>query len=426
MFKVSRSCTALINLYVVVALFSLTCRTTLIANAVTEDLLLMRGGGGDPGRMWPGFAAGEVDYEGVVVPARTTQMLSPQGIPSLNGGDLTSIANATVAPVPSMPGMQGLGGLAGNMMNNVPGMPGVPGIPGIGGMSGMFGMPGSDLSSLLGMMGATGLLNMLPGIGMLNPQQLLNTAMLAGGLANLLTQFPQFLSQAITGLYQGILGMGGALFQAIVNPFDRGGDGVQASAENGISAAGTDGLTISATQGGVAGSTPSTPAAPNAPQPAPAGGERGLSLGDAAREMIGTSTRDIPGTQNGQVGCAAAACMVFEHATGQQLVPGNSMELQTAVMYQSLRNDPRFVEVGWGNTQPGDLVITGRNPATGRAGHVGYVTTGNRIISNSSDGFAGSAPGTIQNNYSFDGWQRDVTTRNPGQSGIFRYVGGNN
>jgi hypothetical protein len=53
------------------------------------------------------------------------------------------------------------------------------------------------------MMGATGLLNMLPGIGMLNPQQLLNTAMLAGGLANLLTQFPQFLSQAITGLFGG-------------------------------------------------------------------------------------------------------------------------------------------------------------------------------------------------------------------------------
>lgn len=146
-------------------------------------------------------------------------------------------------------------------------------------------------------------------------------------------------------------------------------------------------------------------------------------LDSSANNMIGVSTAGIPGTDGGNLGCAAAVCMMFQNATGQQLVPGQNMVLGTGTLWSSMNNDPRFVRVGFGDSRPGDIVVTARNAGSGRAGHTGIITGGGRIISNSSSGFQGSAPGTIQNNYSIADWS-SVTARNPSQTGVFRYVGG--
>ena len=146
-------------------------------------------------------------------------------------------------------------------------------------------------------------------------------------------------------------------------------------------------------------------------------------LNNSAMNMIGVSTAGIPGTEGGNLGCAAAVCMMFQNATGQQLVPGQNLVLGTGTLWGSMNNDSRFVRVSFADARPGDIVVTARNGNTGQAGHTGIVTNNGRIISNSSSGFQGSAPGTIQNNYSIGDWS-SVTARNPGQTGVFRYVGG--
>lgn len=146
------------------------------------------------------------------------------------------------------------------------------------------------------------------------------------------------------------------------------------------------------------------------------------SIANSAQNMIGQSTADISGTDGGKLGCAAAVSMIFKNATGQDILPGRSMVLGTGELYSGLSNDSRFVRVNMADAQPGDIVVTARNDATGRAGHTGVVMAGGNIISNSSSGFQGSAGGTIQQNYSVAGWA-SVTARNPNQTGVFRYVG---
>jgi hypothetical protein len=146
-------------------------------------------------------------------------------------------------------------------------------------------------------------------------------------------------------------------------------------------------------------------------------------INNSAMNMIGVSTAGIPGTSGGSLGCAAAVCMMFQNATGQQLVPGRDMVLGTGTLWSSMNNDPRFVRVDFADARAGDIVVTARNESTGRAGHTGIVTNNGRIISNSSSGFQGSSPGTIQNNYSISQWS-SVTSRNPSQTGVFRFVGG--
>jgi len=145
-------------------------------------------------------------------------------------------------------------------------------------------------------------------------------------------------------------------------------------------------------------------------------------ISQSAENMTGVSTAGIPGTDGGNLGCAAAVSMMFQNATGQQLVSGKDYVLSTKELYSSLNNDPRFVRVAWGDARPDDIVVTAQNSRTGKAGHTGIVTANNRIISNSSGGFNGSAPGTIQNNYSLDSWST-VAARNPNETGVFRYVG---
>lgn len=149
--------------------------------------------------------------------------------------------------------------------------------------------------------------------------------------------------------------------------------------------------------------------------------EYGALLAQGAYNSVGISTAGIPGTEGGNLGCAAATCIMFQNTTGQQLVPGQDIVLGTGQLYNSLSNDPRFVAVAVNNAQPGDIVVTASRHGSG---HTGVVGNGGDIISNSSSGFQGSARGTIQNNYTIDRWQSSVTPRNPGQTMAFRYVGG--
>jgi hypothetical protein len=148
-------------------------------------------------------------------------------------------------------------------------------------------------------------------------------------------------------------------------------------------------------------------------------GAKAQNISDAANKMIGTSTKNIPGTINGKMGCAAATSMMYKQATGEDILPGRPMVLGTDELYAGLSKDSRFEKLPLSQARPGDIVVTAKNYNTGRAGHTGVVTAGGRIISNSSDGFKGSAPGTIQNNYSIEKWA-SVTARNPAQTAVFR------
>lgn len=144
------------------------------------------------------------------------------------------------------------------------------------------------------------------------------------------------------------------------------------------------------------------------------------AISDSAYKMVGTSTVGIPGTQDGKLGCAAAVSMMFKDATGQDILRGKPTVLGTGELYDGLSKDPRFVKIPLADAQPGDIVITARGI---KAGHTGIVGNNNEIISNSSNGFHGSEPGTIQNNYTIDRWEKGVSPRNPHKTAAFRYIG---
>ena len=151
------------------------------------------------------------------------------------------------------------------------------------------------------------------------------------------------------------------------------------------------------------------------------------SLITAAKDSIGFSTTQIRGTQNGNVGCAAAVSVIFLRATGNQIHPNKDIELSTSELYDYLLVDTKNwrKRAKWELSKPGDVIVTARG---NRAGHTGIVIdTRNRdgslnIISNSSSGFAGSAPGSIQQNYSVLKWGT-IYQRNPSKTASFEYIG---
>lgn len=158
----------------------------------------------------------------------------------------------------------------------------------------------------------------------------------------------------------------------------------------------------------------------SSPLPGVNPGDGGSSkIAGAAYSMIGSSTADVAETQGGALGCALGVCRIFESGTGQQLVPGKAYELDTAALYNSLSSDSRFTKLDITQAKPGDIIITARGS---QAGHTGIVVDGGHIISNSSSGFNGSNPGTIQRNYTLDGWS-SITSRNPGFTHVFRFLG---
>lgn len=153
------------------------------------------------------------------------------------------------------------------------------------------------------------------------------------------------------------------------------------------------------------------------------------SLIIAAKKSVGFSTAAIPETKGGNVGCAAAVSVMFLRATGFQIHPAKDIELSTYELYNHLSQNSNWIKRSdWRQAQPGDIIVTSRNTSTDKAGHTGIVidTKSNdgsyTIISNSSKGFLGSQPGTIQPNYSVKKWV-DIYNRNPSQTAAFQYIG---
>jgi hypothetical protein len=151
------------------------------------------------------------------------------------------------------------------------------------------------------------------------------------------------------------------------------------------------------------------------------------SLVKAAKESINFSTAQISGTEGGNVGCAAAVSVVFLRATGYQIHPNLDIELSTTTLYDVLLKDTKNWKKrpDWRKAKPGDVIITSRRPPAGHTGIV--IDTTNQdgslnIISNSSSGFEGSTPGTIQQNYSIKKWEK-IALRNPPQTAAFEYIG---
>lgn len=154
-------------------------------------------------------------------------------------------------------------------------------------------------------------------------------------------------------------------------------------------------------------------------------------IAESARLSIDASTADHNGATStsgtrGGLGCALAVTRMLRCA-------GHDIRetVSTIVLYDMLDDDPCYtiVDTGYvdaGVLQPGDILVT-RSQGTGRTctyGHTGIYVGNGRIISNSSSGFQGSAPGTVQDNYSVDTWNqpncRGVVYKNPDQSAVFR------
>ena len=219
-------------------------------------------------------------------------MASPVGIPSLSGGDLSVAGITANLPSASVPGMADLGSLAGSMMPSIPGLSSVPG---------MGSVPGNSLSSLMGMLGMVNLLNMLPNIAsMLDPQQLLSTLTNVAALATMITQFPQFASQFFNGIYQGLMGLGTALVQAVTQPFGN-------IANAGQQAAGTAQQLangISGAQGAVAGSQPYSPSGqPSSPS---------SNLPPSADGDLSVAEKNAKWGQNGRLDVSAGQLVKVE------------------------------------------------------------------------------------------------------------------
>jgi hypothetical protein len=159
----------------------------------------------------------------------------------------------------------------------------------------------------------------------------------------------------------------------------------------------------------------------NLPESGPIG-----NLAKSAWANLNVPTRGISGTQNGNVGCAAAVSIIFYRATGLPIIKGrstNPIELGTATLWSEFtrknKSDWQMI-TDWRNQyQPGDIILTSRGTS---AGHVGIVVEKGKVISNSSGGFKGDVRGQIELNYSISGWE-SVAKRNPQQTALFRYIG---
>ena len=168
----------------------------------------------------------------------------------------------------------------------------------------------------------------------------------------------------------------------------------------------------------------------------------------AAKDSINFSTALVSTkTSKGNLGCAAAVSIIFTRATGRKIIspntiiyntpskPDSELEFSTLSLYNKFLSDTRNWRKrdNWRNAKPGDIIITATNTDTtpDKSGHVGVVIDQTivknnkiyyKIISNSSGGFQGSNPGTIQLNYDMISWE-NVTRRNPLKTAAFEYIG---
>lgn len=149
------------------------------------------------------------------------------------------------------------------------------------------------------------------------------------------------------------------------------------------------------------------------------------SILKSAWANLNVPTRGISGTDNGNLGCAAAVSIIFYRATGLPIrkSKNKNIELGTGSLWEEFtKNNKAHWKMitdwrkGW---KPGDIILTSRGT---QAGHVGVVVEGGKVISNSSGGFQGDKKGQIELNYTISGWE-SIAKRNPQQTALFRYVG---
>lgn len=270
--------------------------------------------------------------------------------------------------------------------------------------------------------------------------QTVNNA-LGSGLSNLLgmaTGAMSSLSQAVSGALGALTGSLGGLLSGSLGSLLGGTGNPVANAVSNIannpitnatnafsnSLAGLLNCNIGTTS--PTGTNPTNPTNPTTPT-GPGGGwcTGGVGTGTAGQRIsqgavnsIGASTANIAGTDGGALGCAIAVSRILECSCGSV-----GQHLSTVDLYNALNSNPCYQRVDTGsisdaNLQPGDVLVTQRGS---RAGHTGIYVGGGNIVSNSSGGFQGSSPGTVQQNYNTSSWE-SVTNRNPGGSAVFRNI----
>ena len=143
----------------------------------------------------------------------------------------------------------------------------------------------------------------------------------------------------------------------------------------------------------------------------------GRKIAEAAYETLGYSTV-ASDTAGGRKGCAVAVSKILENAgypVGR--IPGTwtlAEKLESTGCYDKLMHGENLDM----SLKPGDVLIT---PASSkRAGHTGVYVGNGQIISNTSQGFEGSEPGTVQNNYTTEKWNEKVIPRNKAHSAVYR------
>lgn len=161
---------------------------------------------------------------------------------------------------------------------------------------------------------------------------------------------------------------------------------------------------------------------PNQPTNKPIG-----NMVNSAYANLNVSTRGVPGTQNGNLGCASAVSIIFYRATGYALVGNDYINISTQSVYDYLDTESVKPNSSWQkitnwetDSKPGDIICTRRGT---EAGHIGIVVNDGKVISNSSGGFQGDKKGQIELNYSLSAWKTNVYPRNPTQTASFRYKG---
>lgn len=163
----------------------------------------------------------------------------------------------------------------------------------------------------------------------------------------------------------------------------------------------------------------------DAPLQQPTRGPLG-NIVNSAYANLNVSTRNIPGTMRGNLGCAAAVSIIFYRATGYAIAGSGAITLGTGNMWSYLDQASKNSNGVWQkitnwktDSLPGDIILTARGS---KPGHVGVVVEGGNIISNSSGGFKGDKRGQIEMNYNLNTWD-SVAQRNPTQTAAFRYKG---
>lgn len=171
--------------------------------------------------------------------------------------------------------------------------------------------------------------------------------------------------------------------------------------------------------------------------------EAAKSIAQCAYDELGVSTAEPKGdeaawysdlTQDGALGCALAVSRIL-NCSGYSV----GTHVSTVALDKALINDPCYEEIDSGyitaedamGLQPGDVLVTRKG---NRAGHTGVYVGNGKIISNASDGFNGSDPGTVQQNYTVTDWNgeeksggggckkgvKGVICRNPSHSAVYR------